>query len=686
MGADDRRGAARRLCAALAAGDLAAEAPVLGPHGALLRALALVRAGLLEQARAAVGVELGGDPALALAASAVLFATRDYQRGLDVLAELPRRAPAATHAAARRTVAYASALGWERAAAEAIARGREADPRGAVWPTFAAQSALRAGDLERAAAAAEAARALAPEVAGLRLELAGILAEQGDAARCRGEIEACLERAAPAERPRIVRAGLWITLEAGALDLAEALGEEALERDPDDAEAAVLLADLALWRGDRARASARAASARGPIGRAGAARIRGQVALAAGQIEAAVAELQASLAAHETAEAHVSLAEARISQEAWEEAHASLSRAHAIGEGYPIAAWILRFLAAAGARPGPEAPVNLRQFEEFAEALVELAPAGAAALAEGRQGPLVAAARAALARLGCNRSRYPTCLEGNVLRRVSTRTGVRHASRQALQTIRAGDPGRSLALLAAAIERWPRSSLPLAHRGELRLWLGDDEGARADLESSLQINPRTRWAYVGLTLLDARAGDPAAALARSERGVAMMAGTIGPAVFAHRAGARRAAGDLAGARADLERAAALHPTRIGAWVELGLTCAEQGDRSGLGRAWGELRGRAPGLVSDAAAAAGIIAWRDGHGDPDPAGQAAVVARCLEMLRGNRSSTCVTYFTARGELRAVPHGRGEAEIHARDEADLAGARALVLRGLGVGGAA
>ena len=342
---------------------------------------------------------------------------------------------------------------------------------------------------------------------------------------------------------------------------------------------------------------------------------------------------------------------------------------------------MVRFLAAAGERPEPGAAVNLRQIEEFAEALAELAPDGAAALTAGRQGPLVAATRHALARLGHNRTIFPTCLDGHVLRRVSTRTGVRHASRQALQAIRTAAPARALALLDAAVARWPTSSLPLAHRGELRLWLGDDDRARADLEAALAINERTRWAYVGLTLLAARAGDPAGALAISERGIERMRGTVGPAVFAHRAGARSQLGDVAGALADLQRAVALHPGRVGAWVDLALTSAAAGDADGLACAWEALRARAPGLVSDAAAELGLPAWGDMSVSPCPADQLAILSRAHAALRGNRSSTCVTYITGAGRLRTVPHDPPGAGPHARDDADLAGVRALLLRALG-----
>lgn len=674
---------ARRLQAALDAGDLDAHDPRLGARGTLLRAVALARHGRLAQARAAAEAALkdrSDDAAVALAAAAVLRATHDYQRCLDALAAAARAAPAATRAAATRAVGYASALGWEREVAAAIATGRAADPTDPTWDAFEAQLHLRSGDLELAIAAARRGLRRAPESAKLRMELAAALARAGHDHDCALEVAAAV-RLAPADDAAFYhRAASFALLETGDLAGAARHGEAALRLRPDDPALALVLADMSLWTGDRAGALARAEAVPGPRGRAGACRIRGQLLLADGDVDAALRELELACAVPDPA-AELSRAEALIRLGAWEPAHAALTRATAIGDGYLFAAWMLRFLAAAGERPAPDAPVNPRQIEEFAEALAEVSPHGPAALAADRQGPLVDATRDALARMGCNRSAFATYHDGHVLRRLSTRTGVRHASRQALQTIRSADPARALALLDAACARWPRSSLPLAHRGELRMWLGDDAGARADLEAALAINPRTRWAYVGLTLLAQRTGDPAGALAVSAAGIAQMRGTVGPAVYAHRAGARAATGDLAGALADLEHAVVSHPARIGAWVELGLTYAAAGDQPGLARAFDHLRAHAPGLVSDAAAAAQRPAWGDMSFTPCSEDQATILAEALAMLRGNRSSTCVTYVTPAGQLRTVPHGPAAAHPRTRIDADLAGIRTMLLRSLG-----
>ncbi|WAS89838.1 hypothetical protein [Nannocystis punicea] len=674
---------AARLQAALDAGDLDADEPRLGARGTLLRAVALARHGRLARARGAAEAALEDRPddaAVALAAAAVLRATHDYQRSLDALATAARAAPAATRAAATRAVGYASALGWERDVAAAIATGRAADPTEPLWDAFEAQMHLRGGDLELAIAAARSGLRRAPGSAKLRMELAAALARAGHDHDCAVEVAEALRLAPPDDAAAYHRAALFALLETGDLAGAARHGEAALGLQPADPPVALALADMSLWTGDRRAALARADAVTGPQGRAGARRIRGQIALADGHVDLALEELELACRVPDPS-AELSRAEALIRRGAWDPAHAALTRATAIGDGYLFAAWMLRFLAAAGERPAPDAAVNPRQIEEFAEALAEVSPLGPAALADDRQGPLVEATRDALARMGCNRSAFATYHDGHVLKRMSTRTGVRHASRQALQSIRSADPARALALLDAACARWPRSSLPLAHRGELRLWLGDDAGARADLEASIAINPRTRWAYVGLTLLAHRTGDPAGALAASAAGITQMRGTVGPAVYAHRAGARAATGDLAGALEDLEHAVASHPARIGAWVELGLVHASARDQPGLARAFDHLRAHAPGLVSDAAAAVDRPAWGDMSFTPCPEDQTVILAEALAMLRGNRSSTCVTYITRAGQLRTVPHGPAAAHPATRIDADLTSVRALLLRSLG-----
>jgi tetratricopeptide (TPR) repeat protein len=273
-----------------------------------------------------------------------------------------------------------------------------------------------------------------------------------------------------------------------------------------------------------------------------------------------------------------------------------------------------------------------------------------------------------------NRSTTATVVRDGRLARVGSRTAPRHASRRALQLVRVLPPPQVLAALDAVIARYPRSSLPRCHRGELKLWLGDVEGARADLSTAISIHPHTRWAYIGLSGCDLLAGDPERALATADRGVEVMGGTYGPAVYAYRGEALRRLGRPEQARADLIRCVELTPGRVAAWIDLALVHAELGDRAAFEAAWERLVRVAPGLLSDAARESEVVLWRDLGSAASTGERARVLEQALSMMRGNRSTTSATYFTREGRLRFVQPGSPGTGPHGRDGADLARARA------------
>src|SRR5262249_50060604 len=136
----------------------------------------------------------------------------------------------------------------------------------------------------------------------------------------------------------------------------------------------------------------------------------------------------------------------------------------------------------------------------------------------------------ALAALGGNRTTSPTCIAasgtgGPRLTRVPVRTAPRHASRRAMQRIRASSDAEGLRGLDEVIHRFPQSALPLCHRGELHLWLGRYAEARADLEAAILRHAATRWAHIGLTALDILEGHPTRALETCAQGIRIMGGS-----------------------------------------------------------------------------------------------------------------------------------------------------------------
>jgi len=644
------------------------------------------------------------DSVVQLAAAHLLHVTRDHQRGLVALAEARRLLPGEAPRILRRAIACAESLGWEREVAEACAEGRRLTPRDAAWDALSLAMHRRGGDDEAALVAAEGALRLAPRWSALGLERAAILARLGRGQEAGAAVARALSLAPPDARAHRCEAAS-VLVEAGDFGGAAAQWQAALAWDGvasaaaglaelaqggAASEAAAGLAELCLRVGDLAGAGAWAARA-GAGGRSLALRVAGASDMSSGTWAAALARFDEALAVKDEATTWLWRAEAllRLGRDA--EAAEALTRAGTGGRGDNFVAALLRLLLAA--RADPEAELRPLHVEAFAAALREQGPELERALAVGTLAAGAVAVEAALRRLGGSReaplSWRVEAVPGDrssshehvprdrldELRRFVSRGGPRRASRGALGTIRSAEAGRVLARLAGVIAAHPASSLPICHRGELRLWLGDGDGAVADLDAALAISPHTRWAYIGRTMAALLQGDPAAALAEDARGVAVMGGE-GPAVHVHRGEALRRLGRPEAALLELRRAVALHPGRLGAWLNLGLSHAALGDHAGLAAVFDRLRERSPGLVSDAAAACGLAAWRDPD-DPVPAAaQQAVLARALVMLRGNRSSSLVTYFTDHGQLRVAqdgaPAGRGP---HVRDAQDLAQARAL-----------
>jgi tetratricopeptide (TPR) repeat protein len=248
------------------------------------------------------------------------------------------------------------------------------------------------------------------------------------------------------------------------------------------------------------------------------------------------------------------------------------------------------------------------------------------------------------------------------LARLPQSTSVRAAARQAMELIKVASPAETLRRLDELAARFPDSAMPLVHRGELQLWLGNYAEARADLEGAIAVHRQTRWAWYGLACLDLIDGEPARALDTCAAGIAVMYNTEGPAAFLYRGEAYRLLGRLEEARRQLQLSCESNPTRLSAWVNLALAHGAAGDRAAQRQLFQQLVHRAPALLSEAASGLGEEAFRAAviQGYFDPRGQAPppevidrVLEQVLRMMRGNRSSSCVTYFTEDGQLRHVP---------------------------------
>lgn len=205
--------------------------------------------------------------------------------------------------------------------------------------------------------------------------------------------------------------------------------------------------------------------------------------------------------------------------------------------------------------------------------------------------------------------------------------------------------------LFARYENHPRI---FTHRGELLLWSGRYREATLDFEAALAQSELTVWAYIGLALCQMLQENAEAALATLDR--AARNTWAGPTTPLVRGEALRRLGHADQAREHLGRAVELAPGRISAWVNLALLELGAGRRPELRAALRQIIERAPSLVRDLAHDRGRTLPLD-----DPARLASDLEHTLTMMRGNRSSRMITYFTADGiahvlDTRPSTYGR------------------------------
>ncbi len=605
----------------------------------------------LAAARAAT---LLADPAALLPAARLMFMCGRYH---DAVAALEAaRAPRALQLAAD----LAARAGWTHQALESLQR-LEDDPQ--ARPAALARRLALLGKARDWAAAGPLATTLAqlrPDAPGFRLELCAALAGLHD----RTALAAELDRLPPVEGAALLEKAR-LQIEADRLDAAEATALEGV-RAPFIRGAALTLASrLAAWRGDAEAAVQRGWSA---------------VQLDASDADAHCAFGAAQLLQNGPEQARPVLEQACALDPTHHEAHALLAEltfaepdraltrrllgtalSNAKG-GFPFATWLLWVRATLEPVPDDE-PVPPYHLEEIQDGCELLAPGARAAFENARAGQVVEIVGDCLDLLGVNRSTTPTRLREGRLRRLPLDlSGPRHASRAVLETLRTRDPADVAARLGALCARWPRSPLPVCHRGELHLWLGQADEAERDFRAAIALVKTTRFAWIGLPGVELLRGQPQRALDLANEGIRVMGGTIGPAAYAYRGEVLRRLGRLAEARADLDAAVAVSPTRLSAFINLALVQLAQNDPNAAATI-ARCRDRAPVLFADAE--------QDLAAHGRPSGDADLLQHALDLMVGNRASSLIVYRRG-GKLRTVEASDGaRARLHA-DDARLAAA--------------
>lgn len=630
------------------------EALLATPHdralGALRRAFVALAGSRPAEAHLEIEAALaipGGGPEVALLAARMLHGLRDHQRASDVLDAVAVGAPSAA-----RVVAYelkfelATRIGWYREALAAISRAIALAPTAARYEA-ASRLAFQAQNPAAGLAFTRAAIALDPRSAALRLRAASRASHLCGEAVTRELIEGAVALA-PDDAELAFRAAS-ILLVVGAFDRAEQLllGALASRRAPlegravaENAEATAILGQLHLVRGeiDEGAQRAEAALALDPAC-ARAHRVRGAARVLRREHAEALPDLDEAIRRDpRDAEAFVFRAEAKLGlgrlDEAMAEAHAAANLTWNATDY--IAAEAVRFLA----RQRLGLPRSLPTFG-LPEAMAVICPDDPENL------------DLLLARLRGSRSAVATYVPPGESwpRRLEVRKNPRDPAKRAVFLVATAGPAPALRAFQEIHAEYPTSSEPHCYRGEVHLYMGEYPEARACFLEALRLYDRTRWAYIGLGATQMLEGDPARALETFRRGIEICGGT-GPTLYGYRGEAHRRVGDFERAREDLERAVAQQPSRVGAWVNLAIVVGELGDGAAQREIVGRLAREAPGLLSDAARTLGVSLWEAPVATLAPETTRAVMETILDMLRGNRSSTCVTYFTDAGELRTV----------------------------------
>ena len=608
------------------------------PHAALGRALDAADLSRHDDARRELraAIDAAGAPDVPLLAARVLFLLRDYQAALDVL-----EAAAATAVRADRVAAHdlahelAGRLGWYRDALAASTKALALEPT-AARHMRAAKLAFSAQNPAVGVAHVRAAIALEPSSASLRMEAAARVSGADDEL-ARKLVESAVLLSRPS--PELDLRAATLLLEAGAFERAEALLRRAIQREP-RAEALASLARVALWRGDVAEAlrCAEAALAREPSSPL-AHRARGAARVMRGEPAAALPHLDEAIRARpRDGEALVWRAEAKLHLGQPEQALAdALAGAETAWDSTDyVAAQAVAHLA----RRELGLPEDWPPFG-LPEAMRVICPDDPRNLA------------LALERMRGNRGPTPTYVphDDTRPRLLHVRRNPRDPSKRAVFLVATSGPAAALRAFERIHADYPDRSEPYCYHGEVHLYLGEYAEARRNFLKALEIYERTRWAYIGLGATELFEGDARRALDTFRRGVAIC-GTPGPTMYAYRGEAHRVVGNLAAAREDLARSVEQAPSRIGASVNLALVAGAEGDRDEERAIAERLLADAPGLLADASRAIGVAS-----DTREPAATRALLEKLLDMLRGNRSSTCVTYFTDEGRLRAVsPQGR------------------------------
>jgi tetratricopeptide (TPR) repeat protein len=261
----------------------------------------------------------------------------------------------------------------------------------------------------------------------------------------------------------------------------------------------------------------------------------------------------------------------------------------------------------------------------------------------------------AVRRLRGNRTPYPTVVRDGRLELLRVPASGRHRVRRAQHASRHLGIAAASARVDAVLSELGQDPVAECYRGELDLWGGDYELAERRFRTILAARHRTTWAWIGLGAAQTLSGNPGKGIETLDEGVKVL-GFRGATLPVYRADALWRLGRLEEATAEVDEAVRLHPGRLSAWLLRTIIAAERRDAATRDVAFDHLQDAAAALLSDAAVHLGLPTWWPGQPSADD--KARLARAALELMRGNRSSSCMLWSAPRagGAVRSLVHER------------------------------
>ncbi len=141
-----------------------------------------------------------------------------------------------------------------------------------------------------------------------------------------------------------------------------------------------------------------------------------------------------------------------------------------------------------------------------------------------------------------------------------------------------GDKQGAIADYDRAIKINPNFAVVYLNRGAIKLDLGDKQGAIADYDRAIKINPNLALAYIDRGFVKAALGDKQGAIADYDRAINIKPNLA--EAYIGRGGIKLALGDKQGAFADYDRSIKINPNLALAYNIRGFLKADLGDKQG----------------------------------------------------------------------------------------------------------